>query len=223
MPNLRVTCPSCGIRERIPITAIRTFKIMDGRRVPSSPSGASILAASAICDECQTPFGLLVHPYASTVQELLGTNTSESTDAALRGAVIVTNPPSPLAVVPNDALPVLVREPFVFIQEDAIRRRNPTGIMSGARSCLDVVLKDLGQNSGGRRSRIQNLCNEKIITQSIADWAQKLWEDGNDATHDLTANIDRAIEHVEFLKLFFEVVYALPKRIAAATTTPDSA
>ena len=28
--------------------------------------------------------------------------------------------------------------------------------------------------------------------------------------------MDRAIEHVEFLKLFFEVVYALPARIPAA-------
>lgn len=144
------------------------------------------------------------------------TSTSEKTDAALLHAVIRTVPQSPLSIEPNEDLPQVVREPFVYIQEDAIRRRNATGIMSGARSCLDVVLKAQGQLSGGRRKRIQNLAGQKIITQSIADWAQRLWDDGNDATHDLSANLERAVEHVEFLKLFFEVVYGLPARVAAA-------
>jgi len=134
------------------------------------------------------------------------------------GCFINTVPTSKYVLHADPNLPPMIREPFVCIQEDVLRRRNPTGIMSGARSCLDVALKDKGEATGGRRDRIQRLAEKKVITQSIADWAQTLWEEGNDATHDLTANLDRAIEHVEFLKLFFEVAYGLPARIEAAMT-----
>ena len=41
--------------------------------------------------------------------------------------------------------------------------------------------------------------------ESHAQWAEHLWTEGSDAAHDLDAKIERAIEHVEFLKLFFEV------------------
>ncbi|GAA0212896.1 hypothetical protein GCM10009081_29530 [Brevundimonas nasdae] len=89
--------------------------------------------------------------------------------------------------------------------------------MSGARACLDVALKNLGESDGGRRTRINKLLSRGIITTSIAAWAQSLWEEGSDAVHDLDAEIDRAIEHVEFLKLFFEVAFGLPARIALAS------
>jgi hypothetical protein len=92
--------------------------------------------------------------------------------------------------------------------------------MNGARSCLDVSLKALGEASGGRRDRINRLFERRIITQAIADWAQTLWKEGSDAAHDLEADMDRAIEHIEFLKLFFEVAFELPERVKAASHAP---
>ena len=101
----------------------------------------------------------------------------------------------------------------MYIQEDALNRRNPSGIMSGSRSCLDVALKALGETEGYRRTRIENLLKRGLITKSIATWSKKLWDEGSDSVHDLDADLDRAIEHVDFLRLFFEVVFRLPARI----------
>lgn len=122
-----------------------------------------------------------------------------------------------MVITPDLHLPHLIREQFVFVQEDALRRRNAAGIMSGSRACLDVALKHLGEETGGRRARIHKLANRGLITHGIAEWANKLWEEGSDAVHDLRADMDLAVDHVEFLRLFFEVAFALPARIAAAS------
>lgn len=114
-------------------------------------------------------------------------------------------------------LPQKIREPFQAAAEDAARHRNAAGILAVCRGCLDVALKELGQTSGGRRERIGNLAQAGLLTNGLAEWAQKLWDDGNDAVHDLEATIDKAIDHVEFLKLFFEVAFALPERIKRAS------
>lgn len=79
-------------------------------------------------------------------------------------------------------------------------------------------------SEGGRRTRIDNLAARGIITKDIATWSHDLWDDGNDAIHDLDADMDTAIEHVEFLKLFFEVAFVLPAKIAASKNSePEGA
>ncbi len=142
------------------------------------------------------------------------------TDVALRTVMIETVPDSAPGSATFRHVPTLVADAFRFVQEDAGRRRNAPGIMSGARSCLDVALKGLGQTTGGRRERINNLATAGLLTASIAAWAQELWEEGSDATHDLQADMDRAIEHVDFLRLFFEVAFELPAKIAAQPHAP---
>jgi hypothetical protein len=172
---------------------------------------------SAVCPECLRPFGFEVfNLQVCSVFGLVQSKDDAATDANLRGASTRTYPPDPSAIVADVSVPEKIREQFVFIQEDARRRRNAPGILGGARTCLDVALKELGESSGGRRDRISNLAKRGIVTNGIAAWAQDLWEEGSDAIHDLDATLERAIEHVEFLKLFFEVAFALPARIASA-------
>lgn len=154
---------------------------------------------------------------ANPVTAMLSAVSPEAVDHAFYGSTVTTFPKAKSDIVKDETLPTKVRDAFVFIQEDALQKRNPAGIMSGARGCLDVALKSLGEIDGGRRGRINNLLARGLVTASIAAWAQTLWEEGSDAVHDLDAEIDRAIEHVEFLKLFFEVAFGLPARIAQAS------
>jgi len=218
--SVRLTCPLCGTTERMPVTPLRYFREhLTNKDVTPNIDQARRFAGAAMCPHCQQPYGVSIgQGDTATITGIFLAGSNDGYDAALKGAFINTVPTSKYVLHADPNLPPMIREPFVCIQEDVLRRRNPTGIMSGARSCLDVALKDKGEATGGRRDRIQRLAEKKVITQSIADWAQTLWEEGNDATHDLTANLDRAIEHVEFLKLFFEVAYGLPARIEAAMT-----
>jgi hypothetical protein len=96
----------------------------------------------------------------------------------------------------------------------------PSRIVSECRSILDVCLKHLGEKKDGegRKTRIQNLRDKHILTKDIAIWANTLWDDGNDAVHDISADTDVALQHVEFLKLFFRVVFELPAEIISKQT-----
>lgn len=216
-PLARLTCPICDSIERMELQGPIKLWENSSRIAVRTDANTNIGAAAAVCPNCQTPFGIIIHTQVSTIGLLFQTSTPDSTDAALHGASIFTIPRSSVSgkIYPN--LPTIIAENFVFILEDAQRRRNPAGIMSGARSCLDVALKTLGQSEGGRRTRINNLAQQGLITTAIASWAQTLWEEGSDATHDLQANIERAIEHVDFLKLFFEVAFEMPARVAASS------
>lgn len=217
-PLARIQCPICDSIERMEL--IGPLRLW-GDRIQGTvrlDANCSYGGAATLCPNCETPFGVLISMGGGgNISGLFSTGSPTETDTALRHATIQTVPASPVAATKFPNLPTLIAENFLFIQEDAQRRRNPAGILSGARSCLDVALKELGQAQGGRRERINNLAAAGTITTAIAAWAQTLWEEGSDATHDLSANLERAVEHVEFLKLFFEVAFEMPARVAASS------
>lgn len=176
--------------------------------------GHLVSAGAVVCPECAKPFGARIRCSCST-SEFWSAKSPDKTDQLLDNGRVEIWPKPSSEFKLNENLPLKIQKPFVEIQEDSHKRRNPIGILSVARGCLDVALKELGEEKGGRRERINNLAKRGIITHGIADWAQTLWEDGSDAVHDLEATIENAVEHVEFLELFFDVAFVLPKRIAS--------
>jgi hypothetical protein len=220
MIGVRLICPRCGNKERMPITdPMRIWEDVGSQRKQTVATyGSSISSCAAACPNCFTPFGVLIKPrHDVSVGDLFKLQNSTAIDAALEGGLVKTYPAGADAFSPNNDLPEKIRKAFVFAQEDAARGRNPAGVMAGARGCLDVALKELGEETGGRRERINNLSANGTITTGIATWAQTLWEEGSDAVHDLDATIERAREHVEFLELFFEVAFVLPAKIERAS------
>jgi hypothetical protein len=222
-PLIRLTCVICSSIERMELQGPHKLWADVAKSQPSTDrNNASVGACSVVCPNCTAPFGVVItrgNGSASWVG-IFGSNDPNATDAALKGAKIVTVPADPLGVDRFEHVPPIIAETFVFVQEDAQRRRNAAGIMSGARSCLDVALKHLGEIEGGRRDRINNLAAKGIITAAIAAWSQNLWQEGSDASHDLQADMPRALEHVAFLKLFFEVAFELPAKIALNPHAP---
>lgn len=216
---VRLTCPKCGTRERMTVSDPMSMWDIDRnhKRVVTTDRNMTHFASCATCcPECRTAFGVILRPSSGTsMVDFFGNQNPASVDQALQGGAAVTYPQDPKTFTPSEELPPKIRAAFVFAQEDAARRRNAPGVLSTARGCLDVALKELGEAQGGRRERIANLADRGLITKGIAAWAQQLWDEGNDAVHDLDADMDRAIEHVEFLKLFFEVAFSLPARIEA--------
>lgn len=89
----------------------------------------------------------------------------------------------------------------------------PPRIVSECRSVLDVCLASLGQKEGGRRTRIQNLRDNHVLTDNLAKWAHKVWDDGNEAVHEIQADRETAEQLVSFLKIFLHVVYELDAKI----------
>ena len=224
MPQIRLECPFCSTRERMEVDGpIKAWIGNDLRRADITTNltqGGLTVTAVASCPECRLPFGIvIIFASGKASHHLFQASTNDAADASLVGGHVgIARPPARLARV-DETLPVRVREVFQEIEEDAQKRRNAVGILSGARGCLDVALKALGEVEGGRRQRIDRLADQGLITKGIATWSHRLWKEGSDAVHDLSASIDEAIEHVAFLRLFFEVAFALPGRIARASST----
>lgn len=214
--SIRMQCPNCGHSERSPIVT-PFMRMFDKHDNVVNTIGAAYSALSAtICYNCNLAYGLkLFGGSSSTLHYLRDAKSDEDADVAMNSIVAQTFPVSSAQYV-SDAIPEKIRGPFRDILEDVSRRRNAPGVMSISRGCLDVALKELNQRKGSRVERLNNLMTEGKLTVGLSDWAKKLWKDGSDAVHDLEATNEQAAEHVEFLKLFFEVVFVLPDQVRRA-------
>lgn len=108
--------------------------------------------------------------------------------------------------------PLTAQKQLPEIAEDLARGRDPARILSGARTILDIILRDLltGEVPAGRKAQITALQEQGIITTSIANWARDLWKEGSDATHDGIGDRQTAEKYVDFLKVLLHVAYVLP-------------
>lgn len=121
----------------------------------------------------------------------------------------------------HSSVPAAASQFFMEAEEDLRNGRNAAGVINKCRSVLDLCLKQLGASGAGRKARIADLRTKGLLTLGLANWADRLWDDGNEAIHDLTGDEKQAREHVSFLRLFFSVAFALPAQVAAAQAAAD--
>ncbi|KII12594.1 MULTISPECIES: DUF4145 domain-containing protein [Phaeobacter] len=170
----------------------------------------------ATCPKCAQPILLLFNSSTHNLHLLKKADPQSALAASMFAREYIellgTIPAATEYSVPDD-LPEVVQVLWPATQLSLDRGDPPSRIVSECRSILDVCLKELGETKGLRKSRIGNLKDRFLITEDIASWANELWDDGNDAIHDIQANAEDAKQHVEFLKLFFRVVFELPKEV----------
>lgn len=133
-----------------------------------------------------------------------------------KGAVYLGQLPAPVAPTASKHVPIDAADLYIEAVQDLQAKRKAAGIISKCRSILDVCLTDRGFGTGTRRQRIVAMRDAKMLTADLADWAENLWDDGNPAVHEIKGNEDKARQHVEFLRLFFEVVYDIPAQVIAS-------
>lgn len=112
--------------------------------------------------------------------------------------------------------PEVARRLLPELIEDVGRNRDPSRILSGARTVLDTCLRDLLGSAvpKGRSAQIDKLIQVGKITPDIGDWAKSLWKDGSDASHDAVGDRKLAESYLDFLPVFLRVTYTLPSEIA---------
>ena len=224
--KIRVTCPYCDNHERTTISGpIALFKKLPGTLkfvLTDQTLEAEKMVCHTYCPNCANVFGVVIADNGRNhrCQKLLERSSSvDSTDVLLQDMQIFTQPKS-TSTQTILGLPEEITQPFHDLQEDVKKKRNAAGVMSISRGCLDVCLKEQGYAEGDRRSRIQKLLEDGKITIGLAEWANNLWSEGSDAVHDLKATTEQAAEHVEWLKLFLQVVYELPEQIRISNAEP---
>lgn len=135
---------------------------------------------------------------------------------------IFPNPPSGSA---HQAWPLVAKEILPELVEDLGRNRAPSRILAGARTILDVSLKELLGNEKveGRSAAIQKLRERGVVTESLALWAKSLWRDGSDAVHDGAGSRELAVAYLDFLRVFLRLAFELPVEIEALRQKDASA
>lgn len=228
MATLRLICPFCCEPTRLELTAphgVRTptiddvrpvlsqllarWKGLDQKQVPIVLEGHfRIFQSLAHCPEC-TEYSLIkgvAYGDAGTLGNSPGQDCSDKV-TVLRHA-----PPPTTLLAPE--VPADIAEVLVELDEDYRRGRNAGRVLAGCRSVLDKALATLDPSATGARSnRIDALSKSGKLTADIAEWAKRLWVDGNDGVHELSAAGHPVGEHIEFLKLFVEVAFVIPERI----------
>jgi len=186
---------------------------------PVQPLLAAFGAQCSFAD-CGGPVLLICSIMPSADENLVpgqqGWATSQYTAAAGGPVEISAVYPPPSALDVHANWPEIARRLIPELVEDLARNRDASRILSGARTVLDTVLRDLigKATPKGRAQQIDYLLKEGLITPSISEWAKQLWRDGSDASHDGVGDKELATAYLDFLRVFLRVTYVLPSEIA---------
>lgn len=212
---------------------LRKLAELQGLQEPTAEP--SLVAFSSQCTfaDCGGPALLICHIAADANDAFTpGTPAWEAIQLPLvAGGVIELAAifPASTVVDVHPAWPEVARSHLPELVEDLNRNRQPSRILAGARTVLDVVLKDLLGDDlpKGRSAQIQKLQELGLVTAGIADWAKSLWKEGSNASHDGTGDRKQASAYLDFLQILLQVAYVLPAQINSLKTkaevTPPSA
>ncbi|MRN48706.1 DUF4145 domain-containing protein [Brucella sp. 10RB9214] len=202
----------------------------DPRPAFSKPDAIDVVRAYGFgtCPKCYFPSIVLFKTSLRDLDYLRSVDKSSPAAMHIFGKTniqLIGTIPSPLANTTPNTAPAKVKELWPHTLMSLERGDPPSRIVSECRSILDVCLKELGATEGGRKQRIAHLKANHILTEDLATWGEFLWDDGNDAVHDIEATHEDARKHVEYLKLFFSVAFDLPadvrNRLGQGTTNEE--
>ena len=196
-----------------------------GRYAPSTINpGKSLLHHSGEhdpCPLCQGPVMVMFECDQIDLYNMLRLKTDMHASSSVRGFKILKTLPKPEEPEIHEHYPERIKVLFSDLQDMARQNRTPSLIVTGCRSVLEVACGELGGEGKNFFSRIDDLLAKNILTQPLADWAHRLRLDGNAAVHEIEATPEQATELIEFIKLFLEVTFVLPRRIAAKVQSPE--
>lgn len=169
------------------------------------------------CPKCRMPIILTISTSVADLKVL----TTAATQSPLSRSIWASQYMSIEGTLPAkkeystpEGVPKEAAEMWPYTQKSLDAGDLPSRIVSECRSILDVCLSSLNTpKNAGRKAKIKYLKEKFILTESLARWGNDLWDDGNEAIHEIKATNENARAHVEFLKLFFRTVFELPFEI----------
>ena len=223
----KMICPHCKEPTRAPAEAFyRWWPDEDEEGQVADSNRAALAAVASYCPECENPVALIVEGKDRILRPIMSESV-ESRDWGYFGSDLTLKEvvPKPVGLPLDVAVPERIRHVLPDLAEDVGRRRNAVGTLNLCRGVLEEALRELEQANSQTPNRntllvnrIDNLCERGIITKSVAEWAHEIRLDGNRSAHELVGDPDLAVVYLDFLKVFLEVAFVLPKKIEAVRT-----
>jgi len=225
MFQTRLTCPHCSNLADFSLNNIAEYRIIGSVNLQANLPRVQIHRAMQPADRvdafgvasCPLCHGPVMVNFEATLSSLRGMQAAANRpeERFVAGDVkILATYPTPAKASRDPAYPEELREIFAEAQEDLLLNRSSARIVATCRSVLDVATKKLNGKGKDLLNRIDNLREEGILTQSLSEWAHTVRINGNEAIHELTATKQEAAEIIEFIKMFLDVAFVLPTRIA---------
>lgn len=196
----QVYCKTCNVRTEAQVVAthVKSRLANPGGDPVDSPYYVTVYEF-AVCSGCEEPF-LFEHDYIEVPGEF----------SAPQGERMLYPDHD---VFPGKGVPETVRR----AQQDAVRSYaaglyEPCVIM--CRKCIEAMCYELGETKGSLHKRLLALRDQQKIDSKLIIWLDGLRAIGNDAAHDLDAQIDKsdALDSLHFVEAVLMYVFSLNTR-----------
>ena len=131
--------------------------------------------------------------------------------------------PKPLEITAPEHVPPAMARDYREAM-DNLRRGNFTSAGMMFRKVLQRATSAIGPKSNtfkqkGLKARIKSLATQHLLTPAMAEWADFLRDEGDEATHEEeeTFTPKQAQQMQDFTELLLLYGFTLPKRVAAQT------
>lgn len=165
-------------------------------------------ATGFVCRHCRQGFVVIESQW--TGGELARTATKRSGALRWRGHHWW---PVPGAIL-DDCVPATVRSAFDEASK-CLASACPRAAAAMARCALEGIVVDQGETKGTLAQRLNNLADKGVLLRTMAAWTKEVRLLGNDAVHDLTAEVSiaDAAQLVEFIRELAKYIYVLPHNL----------
>jgi Domain of unknown function (DUF4145) len=167
---------------------------------------------SATCPNCLQPVLFVFQSPMKSFKKIKATAGKQESAGHVSIKLLESYPPLPKPYS-HPAFPEKIKTLFSDLQQILDQGMNPSLIVGGCRSVLEVAVKALGAEGRSPFHKIDNLKEKGVITQVLADWGHHVRLEGNEAIHELSATKEEAEQMVEFTKVFLEYTFVLPYKI----------
>lgn len=237
MALLVADCPHC-LTTRSGMTVFGTRLWPREFKQPAGASAASRpptyrwdIVIGAQCQNCHKPISAHLTGGGDPQYETSYDVFAQSTNQKLLAAGNVTDlgftvtdiwPTRPEPVVPGHVPPQVERAMLQAEKNYPVEGNEEAAAMMYRRA-LELTLGDLHPTlKGTLAARIKKLVDQKVLPQSVGDWADEIRELGNEAAHDPDEVSREELEMIRgFADATLRYLYTLPAEVAARRKIPS--
>jgi len=218
----KTECPNCGNIESFPVYQVLERRVLTRQQAKKVAPAVQtrviqhgdIMQAygTGACPTCWQP---LLFVFSCPYSDLEEIRKCTGPDKRYTGPTpnLLKQYPEPERAFEHPAIPEKTAKLFTNLQDHMRQNLDPSMVIAGCRSVLETAVNDLGAEGGTLVKRITDLQQKGVLPRVLADWAHQIRIEGNEAIHEINATVEQADEMINFVRIFLEYTFVLPRRI----------
>ena len=220
-------CPHCNEKRGFNLFSASQYRLQRGvsliqKQATRGQAKPAKFYACGVCIHCNNPILVDIEIpdiFLFEMQECIGHHDKTYLGDPPQIQRIYPEPTPPYS---HPSLPDTVNQDLIDLQNMLKQNIAPHLVMTGCRTILESVVKELGGEGKRLIDQIKDLKAKAIVNGVLEDWALHIRLEGNSAVHERSGTHEEAQELMEFTKLFLQYTFEFPSRITALRTPEAS-